>query len=142
MLLFIAGAKSTGAFVAMIVVDNMSSAMPLATLPMTLAVAGAMTKISAQRAKAICSTLNSGVSSNIDTATGLPLISRMVNGVISFVACSVMMHFTSAPRWRSRLAMWAALKAAIPPLMPSTTCLFSNSIGCLLILCRPWELHR
>ena len=37
----------------------------------------------------------------MDTATGLPEISRIVKGVISFVAWSVMMHLTSAPRLRS-----------------------------------------
>jgi hypothetical protein len=49
-----AGAKRTGACVAMTVVDSISSAMPLAILPIIFAVAGATTIMSAFSAKEIC----------------------------------------------------------------------------------------
>ena len=55
-LVFMEGTKITLAFVAITVVESMSSAMPFATLPMMSAVAGAMTKTSAMRARAMCST--------------------------------------------------------------------------------------
>ena len=129
MLLFIAGAMTTGAVVAMTVVVSISSAMPPAIFPMMLAVAGAMTNTSAHWARAMCSTLNSGISLNMDTATGLPEISRIVSGVINSVACSVIMHLTSAPRLRSMLAISAALNAAMPPLMAKTIFLFSNNMA-------------
>ena len=52
---FIAGATSTGARVAMYSVDRKSSAMPLANLPMMLAVAGATSSRSIVDASAMCS---------------------------------------------------------------------------------------
>ena len=54
-ILFIAGAISTGARVASTVVVSISSAIPQASLPITFAVAGAITMISAFFASEICS---------------------------------------------------------------------------------------
>ena len=51
---FIAGAKITLALVAIMVVDNMSSAIPFAIFPIIFAVAGATKKTSALFAKEIC----------------------------------------------------------------------------------------
>ena len=52
---FIAGASSTGAVVAMAVVESRSSAMPQAILPIMLAVHGAISRRSAALASEICS---------------------------------------------------------------------------------------
>ena len=48
MAVFIAGAMSTGACVAITVVDSISSAIPQASFPIILAVAGAITNTSAR----------------------------------------------------------------------------------------------
>ncbi len=55
MFVFIAGAINTGAVVARYSDDRKSSAMPLANLPMTLAVAGATSSRSAVDASEMCS---------------------------------------------------------------------------------------
>ena len=57
-LLFMAALNITGAFVAIIVVERKSSAIPDATLPIILAVAGQTRKTSASDATEICSTLD------------------------------------------------------------------------------------
>jgi len=54
MLLFIAGANTKGAVVAIATVVSISSAMPFAIFPMILAVAGAITTASAFFARDIC----------------------------------------------------------------------------------------
>ena len=54
---FMAGAMSLGQVQARAVVVSMSSAMPPASFPMTLAVAGAIIMTSAFFARATCSTL-------------------------------------------------------------------------------------
>ncbi len=109
MLVFMDGTKSTGALVAVMVVVSMSSAMPLATLPMMSAVAGAMMKRSARLAKAMCSTSHLLIFANISTVTSLPESSPKVMGVTNFAALAVMMQCTSAPFWRSWLTRPAAL---------------------------------
>ncbi len=69
MLQFIAGAKTTGLFVAIIVVDNISSAMPFATFPIIFAVAGTITNKSAFCASDMCSISHDFGSSNISVTT-------------------------------------------------------------------------
>ena len=64
MWMFIAGAIKTGAWVAIRTVVNKSSAIPLAILPITLAVAGAMTKRSALSARLMCPISDSWVRLN------------------------------------------------------------------------------
>ena len=88
-LVFIEGTNTTFAFVAIIVVDSMSSAIPLATFPMISAVAGAITNTSARRARAMCSTSHLLIFANISTVTSLPESSPKVIGVTSLAACSV-----------------------------------------------------
>ena len=73
MFVFIAGTNTTGQVAAIIVVDNISSAIPLATLPIILAVAGATNIISAFLAKDICCISKAFGSSNISFETILPL---------------------------------------------------------------------
>ena len=116
----------TFAFVAMMVVESMSSAMPFATLPIMSAVAGAMTKTSARRARAMCSTSHLLILANMSTVTSLPESSPNVMGVTSFAAFFVIMQCTSAPCCLSWLTRPAALYAAMPPQIPTTICLFSN----------------
>ena len=55
MLLFMAGAMSTGARVARYMDERKSSAMPLASLPITLAVAGATISSAMRDASEMCS---------------------------------------------------------------------------------------
>ena len=69
MLVFIAGAISTFPVVAITVVVNISSAIPFATFPITLAVAGAIKNTSAFFANDICSTSQVFGSSNISLTT-------------------------------------------------------------------------
>ena len=68
-LVFIAGAINTFAFVAITVVVSISSAIPFAILPITLAVAGAIKNTSALLARDICSTSQVLGSSNISQTT-------------------------------------------------------------------------
>ena len=72
MLTFIAGTSSTGALVAMIVVVSRSSAMPLATLPMKLAVAGATMQRSARSAREMWPISCSVIRLKSSVWTGLP----------------------------------------------------------------------
>ena len=81
MLVFMAGARNTGAFVASSVVVNMSSASPTAAFARKLAVAGATSKRSARFASAMCSTLCVGTLSHMLVTTACPLISRKVSSV-------------------------------------------------------------
>ena len=69
-LLFIAGANTTGLLHAITTVESISSAMPFATLPMMFAVAGAVIIASAFSAKLICLTSAVLIGSNISTTTG------------------------------------------------------------------------
>ena len=71
MALFMAGASTAGAVTAMATVVSRSSAMPLAYLPMKLAVAGITANTSALLASAMCS-ISHGVSrENWSTAQGV-----------------------------------------------------------------------
>ena len=89
---FIDGTKRTFAFVAIIVVESISSAIPLATLPIISAVAGAITKISARFANAICSTSHLYILENMSTVTLFPESSPKVMGVTNFVAFFVIIQ--------------------------------------------------
>ena len=95
MLVFIANAKTTGAFVAIIVVDSISSAIPFATLPITLAVAGAISIKSALWAKEICWISHDLGSSNISTITWFLLKDWKLSGVTNSVAALVIITLTS-----------------------------------------------
>ena len=90
---FMAGAITSGARVASAVVVSRSSAMPLAILAMTFAVAGAMQNTSASFASEMW-WMGSDASSNRLTATSLPVSARNVVGPTNLVACSVMTTFT------------------------------------------------
>ena len=70
MFTFMAGARMMGALVASTEQVSMSSAMPAASLAMTLAVAGAMTTTSARSARAMCSISNSSGVSNMSVTVG------------------------------------------------------------------------
>ena len=61
--------KTTGAFVAIIVVDNISSAMPFATFPIMCAVAGTISIKSAFFASDICCISQAFGSANISIIT-------------------------------------------------------------------------
>ena len=65
MLLFMAGAMSTGAVVAMTIVVRKLSAIPPATLPIVFAVAGAMMTISALALTSMWSIVASVMGANI-----------------------------------------------------------------------------
>ena len=69
---FMEGTKRTGTLVAITMVVRKSSAMPFATFPITLAVAGAITIWSAMSERAIWPILPPVKSSNISWVTGLP----------------------------------------------------------------------
>ncbi|MBA7670284.1 hypothetical protein ES703_78429 [subsurface metagenome] len=104
-----AGARITGALVASTVQVSISSAIPTASLAITLAVAGAIVTTSAASAKAMCPMPDSKVWSNISVTTGLPVRLRRVSGATNSVADSVMITSTLAPAWVNLLAMSAAL---------------------------------
>ena len=118
MLVFMAGAITFGALQARMVVVSMSSAMPAAIFPMTLAVAGATMKTSALAARDTCPTLNSKLRSKVSTMHLLPVSVSKVTGVINWQALRVMMTCTSACALTSIEARFAILYAAILPLTP------------------------
>ncbi len=93
-LVFIAGAKITFALVAIIVVDNISSAMPFATLPIMFAVAGTTTSTSAFLAKDICWISKTLGSSNIFFITAFWLNDWKLNGVTNSQADFVIITST------------------------------------------------
>ena len=104
-----AGAITTGALVANTVQHSTSSAMPVANLAMTLAVAGAIATTSAALARAIWVTLSSEEASNMSVATVLPVIARKLSGDTNLVAFSVITTSTFAPALLSWLAISTAL---------------------------------
>ena len=118
MLVFMAGAITFGALQARMVVVSMSSAMPAAIFPMTLAVAGATMKTSALAASDTCPTLNSKLRSKVSTMHLFPVSVSKVTGVINWQALRVMMTCTSACALTSIEARFAILYAAILPLTP------------------------
>ena len=81
---------------AMTVVVSMSSAMPLAIFPMTLALAGAIITRSACFARATCSTENSKFLSKVSTRHFVPVRVSKVTGVIKLVAFFVISTWTAA----------------------------------------------
>ena len=127
-LVFMAGETSLGHFAASIVVVSISSAMPFAILPITLADAGATMKMSALFASATCSTLNSKFLSNVSTRHLLPVRVSNVIGFIKLVALCVIMTLTSACCFTSILARFAILYAAMLPVTPKTTVFPFNMI--------------
>ena len=86
MLASMAGATSSGASVAMTVVVRGSSARPAASLAMECTVAGAMTTMSAHRARATCSTLCSESASKVSVTTDRWVRLRNAKGVTNWVA--------------------------------------------------------
>ncbi len=92
---FIAGAISTGALVAVYSVDRKSSAIPLASLPMMLAVAGAINRRSAVDASAMCSISAFMPASNWSVITRRRVIASKVAGPTNRVAECVITATTS-----------------------------------------------
>ena len=108
---FIAGASRIGhrQAQAITVVVSMSSAMPFAILPITLALAGATSTTSARFAIATCSTLNWKFRSNVSIRHLLPVSVSKVVGWMKFVAFRVIRTVTSACCLTSMLASPAIL---------------------------------
>ena len=121
MLVFIAGAKTTFAFVAIIVVVNISSAIPFATFPNTFAVHGATSIKSAFCANDICWISHAFGSANISVTTIFWLIDWKVNGFTNLEALSVIITCTSMSLFLKALITSNALYTAIPPVTPITT---------------------
>ena len=86
MLVFIAGDMILWHLAAIIVVVSISSAIPFAILPITLALAGATINTSAAFANETCSTLNSKFLSKVSTRHLFPVRVSKVMGLIKFVA--------------------------------------------------------
>src|SRR6056297_3433397 len=101
-------------------VVSKSSAIPLAILPIILAVAGAIRNKSAFLASEICLTSKLSGGLNKLLSTGLWVIDLKVRGLINSVADSVIITSTFAPNLISRLATSTILYAATPPLIPKT----------------------
>ena len=120
---FIAGEIKIGQRHAITVVVSMSSAMPFAILPMTFALAGAMSTMSARFASATCSTLYWKLRSNVSMRHLLPVKVSNVMGLIKFVAFCVISTVISACCFFSILASPAILYAAMLPVTPSKTVL-------------------
>src|SRR5699024_6451486 len=90
-LTFMAGANTIFAFDAIIVVVSMSSAIPDATFPMTLAVAGAISIMSAFSARATCPTFHASGVAKVSVTTGFFDRVRNVSGLTNSQAFFVMM---------------------------------------------------
>ena len=120
-LVFMAGAMSLGQVHAITVVVSISSAIPAAIFPITLAVAGAMIITSARFARATCSTLYWKFRSKVSTRHLFPVSVSNVIGWIKFVAFLVMITWTSQCSFFSILAKLAALYAAMLPETPRIT---------------------
>ena len=101
-----------------ITVDSISSAIPLATFPTILYVAGATNTTSAQSANEICSTSKCGFLSHISTYTLFLERVSNVSGVIIFVAFSVIITLTLYPFFFNFEIILADLYAEIPPVTP------------------------
>ena len=104
----------------MTVVVSISSAMPFAILPITLAEAGATSTTSACFASATCSTLYWKFRSKVSIRHLFPVSCSKVSGVINSVAFFVISTCTLAPSLRSIRARFTILYAAILPVTPST----------------------
>ena len=106
---FMAGQTTLGAFDAIYVVESISSAMPLANLPMTFAVAGATKNKSAFFARDTCFTSNSSTLLKVSVTTALFDKVSKERGAINSQALSVMMTSTFAPSFLRRDTMSQAL---------------------------------
>src|SRR5262245_14297240 len=126
---FIAGARSTAARVAVYSVDRKSSAIPFASLPMMLAVAGAMSRRSIDDASAMCSMSALAPGSNCPVMTRRFVIASKVSAPTNWVAEAVMIATTSCPRFCSPRATSTALYAPIPPVTPSAINMTSFALG-------------
>ena len=100
---------SRGQVQAITVVVSMSSAMPWASLPMTLAEAGAISTRSARLATEICSTSKEKFRSKVSTRHLLPVSVSKVMGWINLAALAVMITCTSQCSFFRALAREAAL---------------------------------
>ena len=106
---------------AMTVVVNISSAMPFAILPITLAEAGATRTTSARFASATCSTLYWKLRSKVSTRHLCPVRLSKVMGLMNCVAFCVISTSTSQCCFNSIRATLAILYAAILPEIARTT---------------------
>lgn len=107
--MFIAGASSTGAFVAMNNDDRKSSASPLANLPMVFAVAGATSNRSMVEAIEMCSISALAPAFHWSVITSRRVIASKVRGPINCVADRVITATTSWPCCWSPRAISTAL---------------------------------
>ncbi len=133
MAVFIAGARTFLQRQARTVVVSMSSAMPLASLAATLAVAGATTTRSARLARAMCSVLYWKLRSKVSTGTLLLVRVSKVMGDMNSVALGVMRTCTSQCCFTNKDARVAALYAAMLPVTPKST-VFPLSISLFPLL--------
>jgi hypothetical protein len=99
---FIAGQSITGQVAASSRVLSGSSAMPPASFPRMLAVAGATTTASDCWAQSMCRMAASGGVANISSQTGSPERAAKVVGPTNRVALRVMTTGTRAPAVRSK----------------------------------------
>ena len=109
MFVFIAGAISTGARVARYSELRKSSAMPLANLPMTLAVAGATSSRAMSDASAMCSMSALAPGAHWSVMTRRRVIASKVTSPTNLRAERVMMATTSWSRFCSSRATSTAL---------------------------------
>ena len=98
MLVFMAGARRMGAFVARWSEVRKSSAMPCANFPITLAEQGATSSRSMVSAMAMCSMVALTPGFHCDVMTGRRVIASNVSGPTNRVADRVMTATTSWPR--------------------------------------------
>ena len=93
--------------------------MPLANLPMTLAVAGATSSSAMSVASAMCSMSALAPGANWSVITRRRVIASKVTSPTNRRADRVMIAATSCPRFCSPRATSTALYAPIPPVTPS-----------------------
>ena len=127
-LVFIAGEINFLHLHAIMVVVSISSAIPWASLPITLALAGAIITTSAFFAMDTCSTWNWKFRSKVSTRHLFPVSVSKVMGLIKLVAFLVISTWTSACCFFNALARYAILYAAILPVTPRSTVFPSNII--------------
>ena len=115
---FIAGASSTGAWLARQSVLNNPSARPAVNDAMKFAVAGATSTRSAQRANSMWPIAASAPSSQRSSRTRRPDTAWNVSGDTNLPAPGVITTCTCAPFSRSRRTISGLLYAATPPVTP------------------------
>ena len=121
MFTFIAGASRIGARVASTTAVSRSSAIPAARRAMASAVAGAMISRSASSARRMCPISASCAAIEKVQRHGRPGQRLQRQRRDERVAASVITTRTVAPALTSRRQSSAALYAAMPPVIPSTT---------------------